>query len=77
MMRHDAPIWRSCRIWTRPAGGTPITPRGWRACVPGWGDELLDAAWDAVPAALRLPATWTLRAHLDKLREEGRMPDGV
>jgi glyoxylase-like metal-dependent hydrolase (beta-lactamase superfamily II) len=40
-------------------------------------EELLDAAWDDVPAALRLPATVTLFAHLDKLREEGRLPDGV
>jgi glyoxylase-like metal-dependent hydrolase (beta-lactamase superfamily II) len=37
-------------------------------------DELLAAAWDHVPAGLRLPATWTLRAHLEKLREEGRLP---
>jgi glyoxylase-like metal-dependent hydrolase (beta-lactamase superfamily II) len=40
-------------------------------------DELLAAAWDEVPAGLRLPAAWTLAAHLDKLREEGRLPDGV
>ena len=37
-------------------------------------DELLAAAWDAIPEGLRLPATWTLRAHLDKLREDGRLP---
>jgi glyoxylase-like metal-dependent hydrolase (beta-lactamase superfamily II) len=40
-------------------------------------DELLAAAWDEVPAALRLPAGWTLQAHLDKLRDEGRLPDGM
>jgi glyoxylase-like metal-dependent hydrolase (beta-lactamase superfamily II) len=40
-------------------------------------DELLDAAWDDVPDALRLPATVTLFAHLDKLAEEGRLPAGV
>jgi glyoxylase-like metal-dependent hydrolase (beta-lactamase superfamily II) len=40
-------------------------------------DALLDAAWDDVPDGLRLPATVTLFAHLDKLREEGRLPDGV
>jgi glyoxylase-like metal-dependent hydrolase (beta-lactamase superfamily II) len=40
-------------------------------------EELLAAAWDEIPAGLRLPAAWTLRAHLDKLREEGRLPDGV
>lgn len=34
-------------------------------------DELLAAAWDAIPDGLRLPAEWTLHAHLDKLREEG------
>ncbi len=39
--------------------------------------ELLATAWDAVPDGLRLPAAWTLRAHLEKLRAEGRLPDGV
>jgi glyoxylase-like metal-dependent hydrolase (beta-lactamase superfamily II) len=38
-------------------------------------DELLDAAWDGIPEGLRLPATWTLRAHLEKLRAEGRVLD--
>jgi glyoxylase-like metal-dependent hydrolase (beta-lactamase superfamily II) len=37
-------------------------------------DALLDAAWADVPDALRLPATVTLVAHLDKLAEEGRLP---
>ncbi|HEY6761788.1 MAG TPA: MBL fold metallo-hydrolase [Baekduia sp.] len=40
-------------------------------------DALLDAAWDDVPDELRLPATVTLYAHLDKLREEGRVWPGV
>ena len=40
-------------------------------------DELLDAAWDDAPAALRSAAAVTLRAHLDKLREEGRLPPGA
>jgi glyoxylase-like metal-dependent hydrolase (beta-lactamase superfamily II) len=40
-------------------------------------DELLAAAWDEIPEGLRLPAAWTLAAHLDKLREEGRLPRGV
>jgi glyoxylase-like metal-dependent hydrolase (beta-lactamase superfamily II) len=40
-------------------------------------DELLAAAWDEVPEGLRLPARWTLRAHLEKLREERRLPAGV
>jgi glyoxylase-like metal-dependent hydrolase (beta-lactamase superfamily II) len=40
-------------------------------------DALLDAAWDDVPAALRMPAAVTLVAHLDKLEEEGRLPAGV
>jgi glyoxylase-like metal-dependent hydrolase (beta-lactamase superfamily II) len=34
---------------------------------------LLDAAWDDAPAALRPFAAVTLRAHLEKLREEGRI----
>jgi glyoxylase-like metal-dependent hydrolase (beta-lactamase superfamily II) len=37
-------------------------------------DELLDAAWPEVPASLRGAAALTLAAHLEKLREEGRLP---
>ena len=40
-------------------------------------DELLDAVWDDAPGILRLAAAVTLRAHLDKLEDEGRLPDGV
>jgi glyoxylase-like metal-dependent hydrolase (beta-lactamase superfamily II) len=40
-------------------------------------DELLDAAWSDVPESLRLPATVTLFAHLDKLTDEARVPPGV
>ena len=36
--------------------------------------ELLDRVWDDAPAALRQAAAVTLRAHLEKLREEGRWP---
>jgi len=39
--------------------------------------ELLDAAWSDVPAELRPVAAVSLRAHLDKLEEEGRLPAGV
>jgi glyoxylase-like metal-dependent hydrolase (beta-lactamase superfamily II) len=39
--------------------------------------ELLDDAWSDAPAALRSAATATLAAHLDKLAEEGRLPEGV
>jgi glyoxylase-like metal-dependent hydrolase (beta-lactamase superfamily II) len=35
-------------------------------------DELLDAAWSDAPAALRPFAAASLRAHLEKLRAEGR-----
>ena len=40
-------------------------------------DELLDEVWDDAPAVLRPAAAVTLAAHLDKLEEEGRLPDGV
>jgi glyoxylase-like metal-dependent hydrolase (beta-lactamase superfamily II) len=40
-------------------------------------DELLDYAWSDAPAALRPAAAATLAAHLDKLAEEGRLPQGV
>ena len=35
--------------------------------------ELLDAVWDDAPPALRPAAAVTLRAHLDKLEDEGRL----
>jgi glyoxylase-like metal-dependent hydrolase (beta-lactamase superfamily II) len=37
-------------------------------------DDIVAAAWDHVPEGLRLPARWTLQAHLEKLRAEGRLP---
>jgi glyoxylase-like metal-dependent hydrolase (beta-lactamase superfamily II) len=40
-------------------------------------DELLDRVWDDAPAPLRPAAAVTLAAHLDKLADEGRLPDGV
>lgn len=40
-------------------------------------EELLDGAWSDAPAELRPAAAVTLAAHLDKLAEEGRLPDGV
>jgi glyoxylase-like metal-dependent hydrolase (beta-lactamase superfamily II) len=40
-------------------------------------DELLDAAWPDAPAELRFAAALTLEAHLEKLAEEGRLPEGV
>jgi glyoxylase-like metal-dependent hydrolase (beta-lactamase superfamily II) len=44
-------------------------------------DELLDDAWSdtdlTVHAMLRWAARLTLEAHLDKLRAEGRLPEGV
>jgi glyoxylase-like metal-dependent hydrolase (beta-lactamase superfamily II) len=39
-------------------------------------DELLAAAWSDAPPALRGAAGMTLEAHLEKLREEGRLPAG-
>jgi glyoxylase-like metal-dependent hydrolase (beta-lactamase superfamily II) len=40
-------------------------------------DELLDDVWSDAPPQLRAVAAGTLAAHLDKLEEEGRLPDGV
>ena len=37
-------------------------------------DELLDTAWDDAPPELRPAAALTLRAHLEKLAEERRLP---
>lgn len=40
-------------------------------------DAMLDHAWADVPAELRFAAAFTLRAHLEKLREEGRLPSDL
>jgi glyoxylase-like metal-dependent hydrolase (beta-lactamase superfamily II) len=40
-------------------------------------DELLDDAWVDAPPGLRPAATVTLAAHLDKLADEGRLPEDV
>jgi glyoxylase-like metal-dependent hydrolase (beta-lactamase superfamily II) len=40
-------------------------------------EELLESAWSDVPAEMRPAAALTLRAHLEKLREEGRLPPGI
>jgi glyoxylase-like metal-dependent hydrolase (beta-lactamase superfamily II) len=40
-------------------------------------EGLLDAAWADVPTFLRPAAAITLAAHLDKLAEEGRLPERV
>jgi glyoxylase-like metal-dependent hydrolase (beta-lactamase superfamily II) len=40
-------------------------------------DELLDSAWSDAPAALRGFAAMSLASHLEKLAEEGRLPQGV
>jgi len=39
--------------------------------------DLLDAAWADAPVELRPAAAVTLEAHLSKLSEEGRLPEGV
>ena len=40
-------------------------------------DELLDAVWSDAPVALRDFAALSLASHLEKLAEEGRLPEGV
>lgn len=40
-------------------------------------EELLDEVWDDAPETLRPAARVTLAAHLNKLAEEGRLPEGV
>lgn len=37
-------------------------------------DDLLDAAWSDVPTPMRPAAALALRAHLEKLADEGRLP---
>lgn len=39
--------------------------------------ELLDRAWNDVPPELRPAAALTMRAHLDKLAAEGRLPNDL
>jgi glyoxylase-like metal-dependent hydrolase (beta-lactamase superfamily II) len=40
-------------------------------------DELLDSAWSDAPPELRYFAGLSLASHLEKLEEEGRLPEGV
>jgi glyoxylase-like metal-dependent hydrolase (beta-lactamase superfamily II) len=40
-------------------------------------DELLDSAWSDAPTELRGFAALSLASHLEKLAEEGRLPEGV
>jgi glyoxylase-like metal-dependent hydrolase (beta-lactamase superfamily II) len=40
-------------------------------------DELLDAAWSDVPTAMRPAAGLAMRAHLEKLDSEARLPDDL
>jgi glyoxylase-like metal-dependent hydrolase (beta-lactamase superfamily II) len=40
-------------------------------------DELLDSAWSDAPAELRDFAALSLASHLEKLAEEGRLPEGA
>jgi glyoxylase-like metal-dependent hydrolase (beta-lactamase superfamily II) len=40
-------------------------------------DELLDAAWPDAPPELRDFAALSLASHLEKLAEEGRLPEGI
>jgi glyoxylase-like metal-dependent hydrolase (beta-lactamase superfamily II) len=40
-------------------------------------DELLDSAWSDAPPELRYFAGLSLESHLEKLAEEGRLPEGV
>jgi len=40
-------------------------------------DDLLDTVWDDAPAGLRGAAAVTLAAHLEKLREERRLPSDM
>jgi glyoxylase-like metal-dependent hydrolase (beta-lactamase superfamily II) len=40
-------------------------------------DELLDSAWSDAPRELRDFAALSLASHLEKLSEEGRLPEGV
>ncbi|MDP9228065.1 MAG: MBL fold metallo-hydrolase [Actinomycetota bacterium] len=39
--------------------------------------RLLDEVWDDVPAELRPAAAFAMQAHLEKLAEEGRLPEGL
>ena len=40
-------------------------------------DDLLDAAWSDVPDAMRPAAALAMRAHIEKLAAEGRLPDDL
>ena len=61
---------------TRTIGGSASgcwSRRSMRASVSD--EDLLDAAWSDVPEPMRPAAALAMRAHLEKLEAEGRLPD--
>ncbi len=76
---------RARRPGDRPGGASststsPTAPSASASCWRRWRrargreDELLDAAWADAPANVRQFAAISMRAHLEKLREEGLAP---
>ena len=57
-----------------PMGHALISALDDGLCTP---DELLDRVWSDAPSELRGAALLTLVAHLDRLSEDGLLPDGV
>jgi glyoxylase-like metal-dependent hydrolase (beta-lactamase superfamily II) len=77
---HGPPVWAARERLGEYVAHREDRERRLLAALDGGArrvDELLDAAWDDVPSALRPAAAVTLGAHLEKLRAEGRLPDGV
>ena len=83
--RPGGPVPRArAHVWDPPRSSTstsrtpgPRTPAARGAGRgPAHRGQLLDAAWPGAPAELRGPAALTLRAHMEKLSDEGRLPPG-
>jgi glyoxylase-like metal-dependent hydrolase (beta-lactamase superfamily II) len=77
---HGPPIWETRAKLDEYVSHRLDRERRLLAALAGGArsiDDLLDSAWSDAPPLLRPAATLTLAAHLDKLEEEGRLPDGV
>ncbi len=77
---HGPPVWDAAGKLAEIIAHRGDRERALLAALDGGlrsEDELLDAAWPDVPRELRGLAAVTLAAHLDKLDQEARLPEGV
>jgi glyoxylase-like metal-dependent hydrolase (beta-lactamase superfamily II) len=77
---HGPPVWEPARKLDEYVGHRLDRERALQEALAAGlrgEDELLAAAWPDAPSALRPVAMLTMRAHLQKLADEGRLPVGA